>query len=128
MREFKFRVWSFREAEMGKRGMWKGVYSSYEGQSLNEFIKECQEIGLILMQYTGLKDMNGKEIYEGDILRWYPQKGKNYTDVVVRYLVSSARFYLGDWYENDFPDTEKHSLVIGNIYENPGKIRNEERR
>ena len=60
MREIKFRV--FYDGEMD--------YDNFDAPMMefNEGICQMQEEGYVFMQYTGLKDNNGKEIYEGDIL------------------------------------------------------------
>lgn len=65
-----------------------------------------------LMQYTGLKDKNGKEIYEGDIM---PVNGGKY---VVVYSEDYARYCLQMPSGRMFIPS-KNSEVIGNIYENP---------
>lgn len=95
-----------------------------------------EDVDEILMQFTGLKDKNGKEIYEGDIIHY--QRG--YVDD------SMSDYYQGRNYEikfergQFFPWNEKHRTqlgfagnnksdlimpyytIIGNIYENPNLL------
>lgn len=95
-------------------------------------------------QYTGLKDKNGKEIYEGDILRGdeYPfncDSVDNYFAKVV-WADKVCGFYIlthknpnstvsgifhGNWSQLDEEDIKSFE-VIGNIYDNPELIKEEE--
>ena len=68
------------------------------------------------MQSTGLKDISGAEIYEGDIV-------KNAYDETYTVKWFDAGFYLEEKYNGGFDYSELHfgnnKEVIGNIYENP---------
>ncbi len=84
MREIKFRAW-----DMHREGMFG--WDSYEIQ--NNVLKNLNNVSLVFMQYTGLKDKNGKEIYEGDIVRLHCFN-ENLIIATIKWLGNgSAEFY-----------------------------------
>lgn len=123
MRELKFRAWHetdkcwynprFIEMNLLGQAMLRGA------EGLFEIVPASA-----VEQYTGLKDKNGKEIYEGDILWWehfYGMTGENIeTTAKVYWEEKDASFVVGDWFEplGHLVD-EDEVEVIGNIHENP---------
>lgn len=107
MREIKFRAWDTDNLEMSEPFKLIHDMELYSDQH-------------IVMQYTGLTDKNGKEIYEGDIIKCsYCEKDFG----VVEYQTHMHRFGL-QWPENKcanarLTDIDHWAEVIGNIYENP---------
>lgn len=103
MREIKFRAWNAEHQHM-----------SFSHQVLSRWFEAIESGGYELMQYTGLKDKNGKEIYEGDILDWD-------IPVEVFWNNNTASFMLRDAVTQGMLITAEvllMSTVIGNIYEN----------
>ena len=80
--------------------------------------KDYYEDEYILMQYTGLKDKNGNEIYEGDILK-YTDPDENNQPVKSRRVVKWDEWKMLDELQNGFSIVE----VVGNIYENPELVK-----
>ena len=115
MREIKFRVWS----NPNKRYVQDedDYYVRSDGQfveiSLGDMFNELNTDRFIFEQYTGIKDKNSKEIYEGDIVK--NQFGKF---AVVEFHI--GQFIVTDkkgWWNslnNHMPCT-----IIGNIHQNP---------
>jgi uncharacterized phage protein (TIGR01671 family) len=72
-----------------------------------------------LMQFTGLKDKNGKEIYEGDIIvADYDKEVRKHRQIIIQWQMSH---YKNGW---NVGNNGELFEVIGNIYENPELFRN----
>jgi len=130
MRELKFRAW-----HKPSKTMYKVISIDQCGASQLSTEKatagvciQCQERkcrspyvfggDCELMQYTGLKDKNGKEIYEGDIVRFWDVDGIAFS-TVVKWDKELARFLFYDGDEGFTAYPENDYEVIGNIHENP---------
>ena len=99
MREIKFRAWDKDKSEMIEWEALRMTYASFLNTP-NDWLYDC-------MQYTGLNDKNGKEIYEGDL---YQIEGLGLIEV--KWLDGDDGYYCWNIGRND-------GEVIGNIYENP---------
>lgn len=122
MREIKFKAWvkelnEIREVEYIN---FLKKMISYPNKFCKEYYLNADFDEIELMQYTGLKDEYGDEIYEGDIVKLRANHGigvvKYYDEwgaFVVEYIKPKKLAVLGmNYYEEDIE-------VIGNIYENP---------
>lgn len=127
-RVIKFRAWD------GERML----YSDNRGNNTPGWwgiiVLGLEETSETVMQFTGLLDKNGKEIYEGDVVGFYMVLGEHYTEegqsmgvewdgakMLIEWDAEKARF------KTPFSDTEnlpvqldpKSFEVIGNIWEHP---------
>ena len=126
----KFRAWT----EEGKV-MYYDAYPFKNDTLLLSYdeiaFDEVPASDFILMQSTGLKDKNGKEIFEGDVVKYevgrYTYTGevaydKNFAGFGVKDADANIIFTVGELAE----DIGLSSLeVVGNIYNNPGLLEEE---
>lgn len=110
----KFRAWDIvRKRMLYNEDLWDIPYNEI-------FIHTPDQRALEVMQYTGLIDRNGKDIYEGDIVRHFKRERDKLLKIEISHCSGvyaeenySRRKLLGGC------NTHLYYEVIGNIYENP---------
>ena len=134
-REIKFRAWNEYLKKMFKIGqitLEKGLWN-YEPEN-REFIGMSipYQPSLILMQYTGLHDKNGKEIYEGDIVSFRLKKDRTeLADLIgfIEYQTQYCAFKIVSYpLDGAFRiDDEVIIEVIGNVFEEGSLLNDSEK-
>lgn len=138
VRDLKFRAW-----DKENKDMTYGVDLQFDSNGKLSFLRHNNWQGdgepeenvnwdgiapieeFVLMQYTGLKDKNSKDVYEGDIVKDFYGKilRIDWADKWARYMLSYdgqwCQYYLEDYHNNKTDYLAQSMEVIGNIYENP---------
>lgn len=115
MREIRFRAWDKKHKKMAE--VYTLGLTGIEHTTIctdGQLYSGCGKDDIELMQFTGLKDKNGKEIYEGDIVRCgdYVEDADAWNEWEREVTWDEEN---GSWLGIDGERNE----VIGNIYENP---------
>lgn len=126
MRVPKFRAWDKLVKIMLPVGDIDTSYKLVYLEEDNGYRCERDFDEIELMQFTGLKDKNGKEIYEGDIVKFSDCDDDVYVTPVVWDkscacfgLSFSGKYPISFDYLEEFYTELKDIEVVGNIYENP---------
>jgi uncharacterized phage protein (TIGR01671 family) len=121
MREIKFRAWDGEQIMETFSVQSNGDGINYRGDIMTSWK---------LMQYTGLKDKKGKEIFEGDVIKWDREGNEQVMhstswdgriDPDTAPFMSAYGTTCGRYFRTfmNIYDPVRFGVVIGNIYENP---------
>lgn len=126
MREIKFRAWLDEEKGFDNScyvkpaSLQEMIFSKQSSFSLKQLYNMC-----IFEQYTGIKDNNGKEIYEGDIIQYFGANKRVKVKKEFGIVVFKADRYGAEFTsiiqnkEHEFGGiSPEQDIVIGNIHQN----------
>ena len=146
MREIKFKAWvdspDIRVSQDGKLGAFMtDEIDDISFKTNTLYFKSGLSVKLsdvTLLQFTGLKDKNGKEIYEGDCFKCHEHSAYGWSDKWDYYVIGEDNLYgridkklifsisFNETCNLDDPDFRKDIEVIGNLYENPELLKKED--
>ena len=134
-REIKFRAWDKNRKEMfivdelsytveGSRTLLASQKDlSSQNAIFNQMIIRSGQYPI--MQYIGLRDKNGKEIYEGDIVKCKQPSVRivEWSNVMSKFCLRFPGSKFSNYGIGESPKFTEHFAVIGNIYANPELIK-----
>lgn len=132
MREIKFRAWDKSENRFLKSWVFNQLLKQTQTPDSTELTIDIPD-WIVLLQSTGLHDKNGKEIFEGDILRWWVKSTNSFADELLVVKWGSVGWVLKSPLFKSFgvlPENAEcneintigylvSSEILGNIHENP---------
>ncbi len=119
-RETKFRVWCKNKGEWEKHECYLSPSGIIMHMLKTGVLMPLTPENHIALFYTGLKDKNSKEIYEGDIVTWVDTEGTTYVKTV-SFRAKDICFTVGNIAYTNLIDSgyfQTKLEVIGNIYQN----------
>ena len=131
MRDLNPRAWSIdsecwctRVDYDGYKEEWSGIVPVLAPDNRSKRIGEVEDTNIIVELPTGLKDKNGKEIYQGDIvLDCYDGDDAfivEWDKDTASFILTDTEHILNVGFDNFYPD--KYLEVIGNIHHNPEQL------
>jgi uncharacterized phage protein (TIGR01671 family) len=132
LKEVKFRCWNAVDEKMYKvlqiifpfdGGDGFVYYEKFLSNGERRVVmQKLSDDDIILLQYTGLKDSDRKEIYEGDVVEHWQYNDEKMKEIIVVENLQDFLKFVGvreREYGEDWSNGEEYIKVLGNIYENP---------